>query len=151
MTADYINPFLIATASVFENMLAVKIDRQKPFLRTAFDPQYEVTGVIGLTGKATGTVAVSLSSRTALEITGRLLGEMPAAVNAQVSDAIGEVTNMIAGAAKSRLAELELNLGLPTVIIGRECCIAFPSRAVPISIPFTSELGPIVVEVGIVF
>ena len=150
MTADYINPFLLATASVFENMLGVKLDRQKPYLRKALDPQHEVTGVIGLTGRATGMVAFSLPSDVALRITGTLLGETPASVNAQVTDAVGEVTNMIAGAAKAQLAELELSLGLPTVVIGRDSCIAFPSRAVPISIPFTCEFGPLVVEVGIV-
>jgi chemotaxis protein CheX len=150
MTADYINPFLIATCSVFENMLGVAITREKPFLRKAFDPQYEVTGVIGLTGKATGTVSFSLPGEVATAIAERLLGERPAGINAQVTDAVGELTNMIAGAAKAQLAELELSLGLPTVVIGRDCCIAFPSRAVPIAIPFTSPLGPLLVEVGIV-
>jgi len=150
MTADYINPFLLATASVFDSMLGVKIERKKPFLRKAFDPQFEVTGVIGLTGKATGTVAFRLPSAVAIAITAKLLGEQPASVNAQVADAVGEVTNMIVGAAKAQLASLELSLGLPTVVIGREACIAFPSRAVPISIPFATELGDMVVEVGIV-
>jgi chemotaxis protein CheX len=149
MTADYINPFLLATVSVFDSMLGVKIAMQKPFVRKPLDPQYEVTGVIGLTGKATGTVAFSLPSEAAIKITGKLLGEQPTALNAQVVDAIGEVTNMIAGAAKAQLAELQLSIGLPTVVIGRECCVAFPSRAVPISIPFTCELGNLVVEVGI--
>lgn len=71
-------------------------------------------------------------------------------MNPHVVDAIGEVTNMIAGAAKARLAELELSLGLPTVLIGSSACVAFPSRATPISIPFDSALGKLVVEVGIV-
>lgn len=150
MTADFINPFLSATASVFENMLGVKIAREKALLRNAFAPQYEVTGVIGLSGKATGTVTFSLPSEVAIAITEKLLGEKPSTVNAQVTDAIGEVTNMIVGAAKAQLAELNLSLGLPTVIIGRECTIAFPSRAVPIGIPFTCELGPMLVEVGII-
>jgi len=150
MTADYINPFLLAAASVFENMLGVQIQREKPFLRKAIEPQFEVTGVIGLTGKATGTVAFSLPASVAIAVTARLLGETPPTVNGQVADAIGEVTNMIAGAAKAQLAALELSLGLPTVVIGRECSIAFPSRAVPISIPFTCDLGPLVVEVGMV-
>jgi len=150
MNVEFINPFLLATAAVFENMLSVEVRRQTPYVRKALEPQYAITGVIGLTGKATGTVAFSLPEEAALAITQRLLGERPAAINAQVTDAIGEVTNMIAGAAKARLAELELSLGLPTVVIGRDACIAFPSRAVPIAIPFDSDLGPLVVEVGIV-
>jgi CheY-specific phosphatase CheX len=60
MNADYINPFLLSTANVFEQMLGLELVREAPFLRKAFSPQYEVTGIIGLTGKTTGTVAVSL-------------------------------------------------------------------------------------------
>jgi chemotaxis protein CheX len=150
MTADYINPFLVATASVFEQMVGIQVARGTPFLRKAFEPQYEVTGIIGLSGRAAGTVAFSLPRELALTITERLLGARPATIDAQVVDAVGEVTNMIVGAAKAQLAELELSLGLPTVVIGTSTCIVFPSRAVPISIPFTCDQGALVVEVGIV-
>jgi chemotaxis protein CheX len=149
MKADYINPFLLSTIDVFGQMLELELVREAPFIRKEFAPQYEVTGMIGLSGKTTGTVALSLPSEMALAITEKLLGERPAEMNGQVVDAIGEVTNMIAGAAKSKLDHLQLSLGLPTVIIGRSTRIAFPSRATPISIPFSSALGPIIVEVGI--
>ena len=149
MTADYINPFLLSTVSVFERMLSLELVREAPFIRQHFAQQYDVTGIIGLSGKTTGTVAVSLPSEMALAITEKLLGERPAEIDAHVVDCIGEVTNMIAGAAKAHLEHLQLSLGLPTVIMGRSTCVAFPSRATPISIPFRSELGPLVVEVGI--
>jgi chemotaxis protein CheX len=149
MNVDYINPFLLSTMSVFEQMLGVELVREAPFIRKDFAPQYEITGMIGLSGKTTGTVAVSLPGEMALAITEKLLGERPSDVNAQAVDAVGEMTNMIAGAAKARLEHLQLSLGLPTVVLGRSTRIAFPSRATPISIPFSSPLGPVVVEVGI--
>jgi len=149
MTADYINPFLLSTVNVFERMLSLELVREQPFVRKDFASQHEITGMISLTGKTTATVAVSLPAEMALAITEKLLGERPADVNSQVVDCIGEVTNMIAGGAKARLEHLQLSLGLPTVVLGRSTRIAFPSRATPISIPFRSALGPIVVEVGI--
>lgn len=149
MNVDYINPFLLSTVSVFTKMLSLELVREAPFVRTKDSPQYDVTGMIGLTGKTTGTVAVSLPGDFALAITERLLGERPAEINPQVVDAIGEVTNMIAGAAKAKLESLQLSLGLPTVIIGTSSRIAYPSRCTPISIPFRSALGPLIVEVGI--
>lgn len=149
MRAEYINPFLSSTSSVFSQMLGVEVTRLPPFVRNGqHSPQYDVTGVIGLTGKTTGTVALSLTKEMALSVTGKLLGDTPTEVNATVVDAIGEVTNMIAGAAKSQLEQLELSLGLPTVITGKSTCIAFPSNAIPISIPFDSSIGTFVVEVG---
>ena len=149
MNVDYINPFLTSTVTVFQTMLGTDLIRETPFIRKEFAPQFEVTGMIGLTGKTTGTVAVSMPREMAMLVTEKLLGETPTEVNAQVADAVGELTNMIAGAAKARLECLELSLGLPTVITGRSTCIAFPSRTTPISIPFRSALGPLIVEVGI--
>jgi len=149
MTADYINPFLLSTVTVFERMLSLELVREQPFIRKEFAAQYEVTAMIGLTGRTTGTVAVSVPSDMSLAITERLLGDRPKEVNSQVVDCIGELTNMIAGGAKARLEHLQLSLGLPTVVLGRSTRIAFHSQATPISIPFRSPLGPMVVEVGI--
>jgi chemotaxis protein CheX len=149
MNADYINPFLLSTVNVFEQMLDLKLTREAPFFRQSFAPQYEVTGIIGLSGKTAGTVAVSVPREMALTITERLLGERPNDICPEVADAVGEVTNMIAGGAKAKLDHLQLSLGLPTVVTGRTTCIAFPSRATPISIPFKSPAGPMTVEVGI--
>jgi chemotaxis protein CheX len=149
MTADQINPFLIAASDVFTQMLGWPLERGQPFLPKGFAPQYEVTGVIGLTGKTTGTVALSMPRTLALAVAEQLLGEPQTELTAQVVDAVGELTNMIAGAAKARLEALQLSLGLPTVVTGQETAIAFPSRAVPIAIPFTSPRGPLVIEVGL--
>lgn len=148
LRAEYINPFLSSTSSVFSQMLGVEITRQQPYMKNGHSPQFDVTGVIGLTGKTTGTVALSLTKEMALSVTSKLIGEAPTELNATVVDAIGELTNMIAGAAKAQLAQLELSLGLPTVITGKSTCISFPSNATPISIPFDSMLGTFVVEVG---
>ena len=149
MRAEYINPFLASTSSVFSQMLGLEVSRLPPFVRKGeHSPQYDVTGIIGLTGKTTGTVALSLTKEMALSVTEKLLGDKPAEVNATVVDAIGEVTNMIAGAAKAQLEQMELSLGLPTVITGKSTCIAFPSNAIPISIPCDSPIGTFVGEVG---
>jgi len=149
MNVELINPFLTSTISVFSRMLSQTLVREAPYLREGYSPLYDVTGIIGLTGKATGMVAVSMPRETALSVTEILLQERPREVDAQTADAVGELTNMIAGAAKSQMESLQIVLGLPTVIIGKGAVIAFPSRARPICIPFDSPLGPIVVEVGI--
>ena len=149
VSVDLINPFIKSTSSVFEQMLAQNVSREKPYLRGEFAPLFDVTGIIGLSGRAFGTVAVSMSRETALAMTEILLQERPDELNAVVADAVGEVTNMIAGAAKAQMDSLQIMLGLPTVIIGRGSCIAFPSRTQPICIPFTSGIGPLAVEVGI--
>ena len=54
------------------------------------------------------------------------------------------------GAAKTKLEEYKLTIGLPMVVCGKAQAIAFPSQAQPIVIPFDSAIGPICVQVGLV-
>ncbi len=78
-----------------------------------------------------------------------LLQERPLDINANVTDAVGELVNIIAGGAKARLEHLSLNVSLPTVITGKFHCIEFPTKVAPICIPFDSPWGEITVEVGL--
>jgi chemotaxis protein CheX len=149
MRVELVNPFLNATASVFKTMLACEISRGQPALKQHRAPEYEVSGLIGLTGKCQGMVVVSLGRDTALKATEILLGETPTGLNSVVVDAVGEITNMIVGAAKSQLAQYELSVGLPSVICGKNHSIGFPSNSTPILLPFKSPIGPVCVEVGL--
>jgi chemotaxis protein CheX len=149
MQVELLNPFLNATVEVFRTMLACELTRGQPSLKTNSSPQYEVSGLIGLTGKFQGMVVVSLGRETAIQATEVLLSERPPEINAQVVDAVGELTNMIAGSAKSRLEQFQLSVGLPSVICGKHHCIGFPSNSTPIRLPFDSPFGPVCVDVGL--
>lgn len=150
MKAEYINPFLSATVAVFDTMLGCKLTRRDPFVKKSFQPEHEVSGIIGLSGKAKGTVVLSLSKEAALRATSVLLKEQRSEVNAEVVDAIGELTNIIAGNAKAQLEHLALSVSLPTVITGSDVSIEFPRDVTPICIPFGCSWGEVAVEVGLV-
>jgi chemotaxis protein CheX len=149
MNVEHINPFVRAILSVFSTMLNWELTRGQPFVKDSFQPMYEVSGIIGLSGKAKGTVVLSLGRDAALLATEALLGERPTSINAEVTDAVGELTNMIAGNAKAQLEQYSLNVSLPTVITGKGHCIDFPKNAPAICIPFDCEYGTITVEVGL--
>src|SRR5262245_52662195 len=99
MNVELINPFVAATSDVFKTMLSCTLTRGKVGLKQEHARMYEVSGLIGLSGKCRGMVVVSLSRDTALAVTEKMLGARPEGLNAEVADAIGEVTNMIAGGA----------------------------------------------------
>jgi chemotaxis protein CheX len=149
MKVEFLNPFLNATTSVFRTMLSCELTRGQPTLKQHHSPEYEVSGLIGLTGKCQGMVVVSLGRDTAVKAAEIMLAERPDGLNKQVIDAVGEITNMIAGAAKAQLAKYELSVGLPSVICGKNHSIGFPSNSTPILLPFDSAIGPVCVEVGI--
>jgi chemotaxis protein CheX len=149
MKVEYINPFLESTISTFKTMLGCVLTRGIPYVKNGSQPEHEVSGVIGLTGKAQGTVVVGLGREAALRATEAMLQERPPEINGDVVDAIGELANIIAGGAKAQLEHLDLSVSLPSVITGKGHCIQFPTKVTPICIPFDSDWGLITVEVGL--
>lgn len=149
MKVEYINPFLSSTISAFDTMLQCRLERGEPFAKENHNPENEVSGIIGLSGKAQGIVVLGLNRTAALSATEAMLLERPPEINGEVTDAVGELANIIAGGAKAKLEHLELSTSLPTVITGKSYCVDFPSKVTPICIPFDSAWGSITVEVGI--
>lgn len=149
MRAEFINPFVSATHNVFETMLNTKLQRGELSLKKSHAPMHEVCGLIGLAGKCHGMIVVGFGRQTALQIAEILLGTKVYELNSEVVDAVGELTNMIAGGAKSQLGKYELSIGLPTVICGKTSTIDFPSSSPSLIIPFDCEMGPVSVEVGL--
>lgn len=150
MKVEYINAFLNSTISVFDTMLGCKLNRQDPFLKNGSQPSCEISGIIVLSGKAKGTVVLSLERQVALNATEVMLQERPEEINSDVTDAIGELTNMIAGGAKAKLERFALSVSLPNVVTVKEHRIEFPSKLPPMCIPFDCDWGRVVVEVGLV-
>jgi chemotaxis protein CheX len=150
MKAEHINPFLVSMISVFDTMLGCKLLRGNPYVKKVVQPEHEVSGVIGLSGKAKGVVVLSLCREAALSATEALLGERPLEIGGEVADAVGELTNIVAGNAKAKLEYLALSVSLPTVVVGKWHTIEFPKSILPICIPFECVWGPVAVMVGLV-
>jgi chemotaxis protein CheX len=146
---DCLNPFLTSTLNVFRTMASCELTRGQPSLMKGTQPAHDVSGIIGLTGKAIGTVVLSLDRQVALGVTGAMLGETPLDLNGDVVDAIGELTNIVAGGAKAQLEQFEMSVTMPSVILGRNHTVEFPRDINPIAIPFDSQWGPICVQVGL--
>ena len=99
-------------------MLNCTVTRGELRLKDNHQPEFEITGIVGLSGKAAGTVVLSLSREVAFAATEAFLGDKPTDISADVVDAVGEITNMIAGGAKAQLEKFAMSLGLPTVVAG---------------------------------
>ena len=99
---------------------------------------------------AVGTVVLCLSKEVAVKAASAMLMMEAAELNSDVIDAVGELTNMVAGAAKAELEELSLSISLPNVILGKGHEVHFPSNVTPICVPFSCEWGELAIEVGLV-
>ncbi|MGL6195004.1 MAG: chemotaxis protein CheX [Thermoguttaceae bacterium] len=145
---EIINPFISAVDKTFETMVNVKVHRLNPFLKENPRTLYPISGIIGLSGKIAGTVILTMSESFALKSASEMLMTEMNSVDGDVLDAVGELTNMIAGNAKAHLEAFQLSLSLPNVIYGQGTEVRFPERSQPITIPFESDFGPLAVEIG---
>ena len=145
---EFINPFIIAVSKTLETMVGCKVVREPPQIKKGKSALYPVSGIIGLSGVIVGTVVLTMSEALALRCASAMLMEDYKEFGPDVFDAIGELTNVIAGNAKAQLEEYKLSLSLPNVIYGKDAELRFPERCQPISIPFQTDHGPMAVEVG---
>ena len=109
----------------------------------------KIYGIIGLSGGAKGAVIISFPTKTALATVSAFIGLNVTQIDADVTDAVGELANIIAGAAKADLAGLNVTISLPSVVIGPNHKVTTPKDIPSIVIPFTCVHGDFVVEVCI--
>ncbi len=149
MDVAYINPFILSTIETFRKMLNNEIKPGKVAIKNDATHTYDVSGVIGLSGEAQGSICLSFPKIIALRVVSTFVGMEIKIVGAEVADAIGELANIIAGNAKQHLTQYNLSISLPKVIIGTGHKIA-SQRGVPtIVVPFSSSLGEFAMEVSL--
>ncbi len=145
---EFINPFIIAVTKTLETMVQCRPTREAPQIKKSTTTLYPVSGIIGLSGRIVGTVVLTMTEDLALKCASVMLMDEMTKVDADVLDAVGELTNVIAGNAKAQLEEYKLNLSLPNVIYGKDTELRFPENCQPFTIPFNTPFGHMAVEIG---
>lgn len=150
MDVKLINPFINATLHVLETMASTKTKAGKPYLKKEEVAKGDVTGVIGLTGDSRGTVSVSFSEKCILAIVSKMFAEELTELNDEITDAVGELTNMISGQARQKLELVgkSLKAAIPTVIMGKDHTISHITSYPVVAIPFTTDNGDFTIEIS---
>jgi chemotaxis protein CheX len=151
INVDYINPFIEASITTFQTMANIVPVREKVFLKGDGEETYGVSGIIGLGGDATGAVVLNFPEQVAIAAVSKFVGEEFTSISSGVVDGVGELTNIIAGDAKNRLAQkgYKFEIGLPKIVTGRNYITA-QNRAIPcVVISFTSDIGKFCLEVSL--
>lgn len=148
MEVQYINPFLTAVQKVFDTMIDVPFVLGKPVLKKDRIAPYEVSSIIGLSGEVTGCVVISLEANIAMELASALLDDEFTEIDEDCTDAIGEITNMIAGNAKTDFPGKNNAISVPTVVIGKHK-LSYPKGIPIISIPCKAGDGELSIDIAI--
>lgn len=144
--------FADATTNVLQTMAMTEARVGTPFVKQHAGAQGDVTGVIGFSnpkGKSRGTMSLTFTTASTLGIVGAMLFEEQAELNDVVTDAVGELTNMISGQARKGLVGMGMVFegALPSVITGTGHIIRHVSTSAILAIPFETTHGPLMVEV----
>lgn len=133
-----INSFVDGVAHTLQTIANTQVTFGKPFVEPKFESRGEIAGVVGMVSNDwRATLTLSFPKNAILLILENMLGEKYNEITDEVHDAVGELTNMIYGSAKTSLNDMGYNfeMAIPTVIKGQFIMLQH-SKAATLVIPF---------------
>ena len=136
--------------TVCTTMASTSVNVGKPL---AIKPQHEVgadvSAVIGLSGELVGCVVLGFPMQTATQLASRFAGIEIDESHPDLTDALGELANMVAGHAKAALDGFEVSISLPNVIVGKAHIVPQSKSRPRLGLPCECDAGPFRVEVAL--
>jgi chemotaxis protein CheX len=148
MDVRYINPFVEAVRSVFATMIQIDVTIGKPQVAEVL-PKYDISGIIGMSGDVVGSVVLSFPASVAKVVIGKIAGSDFPVTSPDFADALGEIVNMISGAAKAKFEGKSVSISTPSVVVGPGHTIARPARTICISLPCKVYCGEFCIDIAI--
>ena len=137
----------MAAREVFELMLGCHLTAPA----VVEEPSLEFTAMVGLAGQLCGLLRVQCQETAAALMTAKMLGVELDQVGPDLSDALGEICNMVAGNFKNKIAGLAdgCMLSPPMVITGSNYRLHSFSEFPAIEVRLLFEGMPIVISLQI--
>lgn len=151
MDARLINPFVEGTLHILDTTAFVKVKPESPFLKTDEKISGDISGVLEISGDLTGSAAISFSETSILGIVSAMFGETMTRIDDEIMDAVGEISNMVAGHVTTKIAEMDkkVKVKFKEIKSGADATIEHSSGENPVlAMPFKTTKGKVVVEVG---
>ena len=144
---DWIPLLEMSAREVFELMLGCKLSLSAAEGNNALN----VTAMVGLAGQLCGVLSVRCDSKSAALMTSKMLGVELDKVGPEVSDALGEICNMVAGNFKNKIAGLAEGcmLSPPTVITGTDYDLHSMADSPALEVRMLFENTPIIISLQI--
>ena len=147
----YVKPFVSATLNTFKAFVGFDLAAGNPhFSGRTLEFDQDISAVIGLSGDIRGAVVMSMRKDFAIKIADTLTGMAHTEIDGDVTDAVGEIVNIVAGNVKNEVPGGEkIVISLPTVVKGKEHSFAWPgkhSRILCISFKHENDLFYLLVD-----
>lgn len=151
MKDEFIAPFIDAAVQLIESEAGVKIlQRGNLSVESSQRTSQEVTVIMAITGKITGTVMYGMTEETAMKIAFSMSGERIDSFDAMAQSCITELGNMITGNASIALesAGYPSTIAAPMLVIGRSTQIS-TFTVQRMALPLTTSAGTVEIDVAL--
>ena len=151
MDAALVNPFIEGTLHILDTTAFVKVKPETPFLKKDRKALGDISGLLEISGDLSGSAAISFSEKSILGIVSAMFGEDMTQINEEITDAVGEISNMVAGHVTTKIAEMDkkVKVKFQEVKIGRGSLIEHIEGAKHVlALPFSTTKGKMVIEVS---
>ena len=151
MKAEYVNPFLEATAIVFKDMLGVELIRGKTSIKQTPAPGQDIAIMLGVNGVVNGQIVYSVNIETVYKIVRKLMPGVPdETIQEEYRDVVGELANMITGNALNIFLKqhADLDVTVPMVVDVRSQNVTFKS-SVTLGLNMYSEYGMLEINIAL--
>lgn len=149
MDPNFIKPFVASVQNVFTTMMQLPVTIKEPRIKADSSVEYDVSGIIGLSGGVTGSVVLSFPLQTAERIVALLAGQKLEPGSSDFADAVGELVNMVTGGAKASFPTKRASISCPTVVLGKGHKVARQTEIPCIVIPCETDCGEFAIEIAI--
>lgn len=148
-----IQPFVESAIDVIAKFSKVEALPVGGYVKTDGYTWGDITGIIAVSGdKATGSMMISFQQSIILSVVSNMFAMEYKAIDRDVIDAVGEVTNIVCGSAKKGLIDMGLSVHMasPTVVVGKGVLVGVSGPHEVFAIQCDSSVGSFVVETNLV-
>ncbi|MDX2115032.1 MAG: chemotaxis protein CheX [Planctomycetota bacterium] len=147
MDSTLILPFIKSTQNIFGTMFQMEVSCGAPEVKRSEHPSHDVSAIISMSGDIEGSVVLSFPMDTARRAVAVFTGSDGPMSDEDLSDAVGELVNMIAGGAKAQFQGRNVAISCPSVVIGPSHAVFGAKDIVRVVIPCSCDCGDFNVEV----
>lgn len=137
------------TREIFSTMVGAEISEHSKKVEAVTAFKQSVTAMVGLAGVFNGLINIHTSKKLAIHFASQMLGMTIEGIDDDVTDALGEIANMLGGSFKHHfvLGGREVRLSIPSVITGEEYVMSAGSLSDTLTLMFEAEGEPFLISI----
>lgn len=149
MDAAVINCFIEGAFHILDTTSSIKVKPERAYLKTSKIANGDITGLLEIAGDINGTAAISFTEKSILAVVSKMFGEEMKQIDPEITDAVGEIGNMISGHVNTKMTEMgkSVKVKLSGVMNGKNHQVDHVDDKQIIVLPFKTTMGNIWIEV----